>query len=85
MYNQTTGSQKITLYLSAELLKRLAVSTTVNYCTRSDYIRAAIVQRLNQENQQQANEKPSAPETVEVIQQTEAEFLKALEERYGHS
>lgn len=87
MRNRRAPNQKITLYLSTELLAKLEEAAKTNYCTRSDYIRSAVVQRLNRQSatptNKQTNKQPASTQPATLARLSEAEFLKQLEERYG--
>jgi Arc/MetJ-type ribon-helix-helix transcriptional regulator len=52
-------SQKISLFLPIELLDKIEAAAKNNYCTRSDYIRTAVVLRLDHQLNQQLNQEQS--------------------------
>ncbi len=91
MSSDKTLECKISMYISAELLAKLDLASKIQYCSRSNYIRAAIVQRLQDEQTAAAipavstsgQNTPNGEKPVVVVEQTEAEFLKALEERFS--
>ncbi len=76
-------SQKITLNLSVDLLVRIEIAAKANYCDRSEYIRAAVVMRLNQQPIIAVQTK--SEQTRAINGQSDDEFLKELAERYGNN
>lgn len=73
------SSQTITLTLSLDLLAKIDEAAKANYCSRSDYLRASAVLRLNQ---QQITVEPVKAQEQGVVKQSEEEFLQELAERY---
>lgn len=70
------GNKTIAIMVPDELFQRLEEAAKANYCSPSDYIRDAVVLRLN--NQKIVSIQPNQ-------EQTEDEFLKQLTERYRKS
>lgn len=88
MSSTRPASQKITVVLTTDLLAAVEAAAKANYCSRSDYIRTALVQRLNRHNRQrpQASQPQpvKAPSPVEPLtRQEEEKFLKELVEQYS--
>jgi Arc/MetJ-type ribon-helix-helix transcriptional regulator len=86
--------RKINLNLPVDLLASIEEAAKAQYCTRSDYIRAAIVQRLDRQQITAASptSTPSSSQESKVSQATaplvvapqfEDEFLEALIKHYA--
>jgi metal-responsive CopG/Arc/MetJ family transcriptional regulator len=73
--------QRISLSLSADLLNKIEEGAKANYCTRSEYIRAAVTQRLN--CQLTAVQLPKSTASPIVAPQSEDEFIEALFKHYA--
>jgi Arc/MetJ-type ribon-helix-helix transcriptional regulator len=63
-------TKKITFYISLQQLKLLDEAARANFCTRSDYIRAAVMLRLQGE---------------QAIQQQKEAYLESLKKFERHN
>lgn len=70
----------ISLLVPIDLLARIEAAAGACYCSRSDYIRLAIVLRLDQ---QQITIVPGELSQDPDLEQSEEEFLKELAARYS--
>lgn len=78
------GSQIVEVTLPREFTKQIDLAAKGLYCTRSEYIRTAIVLRITGQRVRATNDDSSASVTLQSGAQTQSEdeFLEELTRRY---